>query len=122
MFEKEKYGPLKTRTFIAGGALALTYLTSRDDNHSKVHKDLANLALGAEIATVISGFRQDKLSRTIGMVGIGITTLCFAVVALTDRPFINYLQSGKALTREGITNLGRDLFEDTKRHIIGIGI
>ena len=114
--------------FLAAGSglLATTFLASRGNNHSRIHKNvLAPIALGAEAATLASGIRLmamedndsgDYLSKA-GRIALGTTLACHVAVVLTDIHIVNHLRSGKGLSGPDLFNLGEKFFTDFKRHM-----
>lgn len=106
------------RSYFAAGAFAITYLASRGENHSNLHRDIANIALIAEAATFVSGFGRNEFSKKVGLVGLAVTIGCFAVVCATDKPIVRYLNSDGLMKKENLLNLGKDLLDASKRHLL----
>lgn len=116
------------RTYLVVGSLALatTYLASRGV-HSSIHLQIAKVALHAETITTLSGIGLlkpvDDKSRTallivVGALGLGVTGLCHAAVALTDNHLVEFRQAGKNITNPAdLTSLGNAWLSDTKRHL-----
>lgn len=116
------------KVLLTAGAITFgtTYAVSRIGNHSEIHRDIANIALGAEALTdgvglgLILSDRTEGNSATlqrVGEAGLVATIFCHALVAITDEPFVRYLKSGQALTGEGVANLAREWLGEFKRYI-----
>lgn len=114
------------RVLFTAGALTFgtTYAISRIGNHSEIHRNIANVALGAEAVTALAGLvlttserRTDTLLQRVGEAGLAATIFCHALVAVTDEPFIHYLKSGQALTRQGVTSLAGEWVGELKRYM-----
>lgn len=70
-------------------SFVITYVASRVGEHSKVHRDIAEIAIAFELAGAYASWLRsrydwDILYDVVGVAFLG-TILCFGAVVVTDR-------------------------------------